>query len=75
MKTNLRKRSTRVKTPLSVFLTLIVTALVAPYQVQSRSSFSQGDWRDFGAPTSENRVILQPDQPSGFVRVMSVGRP
>jgi hypothetical protein len=40
-----------------------------PYQVQTRSSLSSGDWTDFGGPTAGNSATL-PMGGNGFIRVV-----
>jgi hypothetical protein len=41
-----------------------------PYQLQSRASFSSGDWQNEGEPTDATSAVVQPEG-TAFFRVIS----
>jgi hypothetical protein len=48
------------------------TGEAPPYQLQSRTNLNAGDWQNEGAPTAALSVIVQPESPAKFYRVLSL---
>jgi len=44
-----------------------------PYQLQSRSNLSEGDWQDLGLPTDQTSVTNPPAGDAEYFRVLRVG--
>jgi len=47
------------------------TGEAPPYQLQSRTNLTAGDWQDEGAPTDQTSATVQPDGTAKFFRVLS----